>query len=997
LEYSIDAGVNWTKITDSASGLIQQWKNIPNTPSDQCLMKVNFKEYSLDNYSLNGIANIPFGFFREPSATSDLTIEAWIYYTGGEFSIIKNNFEIIRKGLNKKELWIKGYFNDFILPISVVLDSNKWYHVALVIDRSQAVPLEIFYLNGNKIVEVNNNINQFYFDGNDNITLGSGNIDELRIWTTRRLSSEIIENMNKSLKLPQNRLMLYYDFDQPQNKAIDLSGFQHDGAGNIKKILFSPFSKTMPTQSDVSDNLWSIVKSVLQAKDVDMGYCEIGKSKDSVVSAFVRNRGSFPIKIENIDFSGNNPEDFALVSGFIPFELKEADSAAIEFRFNPTAKGNRSAIINIYTNDKLYTQNIRGVSDKAYIELTADIIDFGEVKVGSFKDSIVEATIVNNSSIPINITKTYQSFPNDKDFYTISGGGNFSLNPGESKQMTLRFKPSFLGKTSGSLAFEFNAPGSPVFMQLLGEGIIRNAGISADNLTFESLVCDNEKTDSIYIRNIGVADLIIKDYNLNNNDFLLINQLKNITITPDSFYILKIKYQPKVSGITNATLTIFSNADPDSVFDIQLVGNKDNVDFQVSNKTINLGYICRSEIKKFSIDLSNIGTLSDKYDIQLPEIISSDYQNEIINPDKIQTINFEYSADNIEKSFSEVIEITDTICSNKTIININGIIQNPKLVSDDVTIVSALGIGTDGVIVLKNNSDRDIIINSLPISSNTELTFNNILLPLTIKAHNSSDFSVKYTPNDEINDDIKITYNFEPCSQVFIGSVYGVTTISSAIISIGNYEAVAGEVVNLLINVTESVNFEKSGINKIKANISFNSTLLFPVIGDIGKVTKDIRSFDIDIPIVNNTPQSVVLNCIAGLGNDSNTVININEVTFEGGYAKIEIQDGTFKLKGICIDGGARLLNPVSKTQIISIDPSPSENNLNIKFELRESENTIVELISVTGESVKLLNLNMLRGTYKYNFDISNLSSGIYYLILRTRNDFQTKKIIICK
>ncbi|ROL62119.1 VWA domain-containing protein, partial [Bacteroidetes/Chlorobi group bacterium ChocPot_Mid] len=40
LDYSTDNGVSWSNITNKASDLKFNWKNIPNTPSDECLMKV---------------------------------------------------------------------------------------------------------------------------------------------------------------------------------------------------------------------------------------------------------------------------------------------------------------------------------------------------------------------------------------------------------------------------------------------------------------------------------------------------------------------------------------------------------------------------------------------------------------------------------------------------------------------------------------------------------------------------------------------------------------------------------------------------------------------------------------------------------------------------------------------------------------------------------------------------------------------------------------------
>src|SRR5690606_23598532 len=56
-------------------------------------------------------------------------------------------------------------------------------------------------------------------------------------------------------------------------------------------------------------------------------------------------------------------------------------------------------------------------------------------------------------------------------FSIVSGGGPFTLPPGDSRQITLRFSPSAIGRTSGRIAFDFDDIGSPAILHLFGHGI----------------------------------------------------------------------------------------------------------------------------------------------------------------------------------------------------------------------------------------------------------------------------------------------------------------------------------------------------------------------------------------------------------------------------------------------------------------------------------------------------------------------------------------------
>jgi WD40 repeat protein len=219
--------------------------------------------------------------------------------------------------------------------------------------------------------------------------------------------------------------------------------------------------------TDVSDNLFSIVEPKISSFDINMGKVLIGSAKDSVIQAFIKNIGSYPARIDSIKFKNNY---FKLTSGTPPYSIDPGNEKSVEIEFKPSKIGVVSDIITIYTQSETLQTNIIGEGVQPQLQIISNLIDFGKVYVGRSKDTIV-VTIKNISSADINITKINQNGPNKIDFSIMNGHSAFILKPYDSRSMELRFKPSDIGRTSGSIQFEYNGIGSPAEVQLFGEGL----------------------------------------------------------------------------------------------------------------------------------------------------------------------------------------------------------------------------------------------------------------------------------------------------------------------------------------------------------------------------------------------------------------------------------------------------------------------------------------------------------------------------------------------
>lgn len=125
--------------------------------------------------------------------------------------------------------------------------ANQWYHVAVTYDAPTTTM--VLYKNG---IEVNRNtFVAACTAANAQVLIGSfqagmnlfaGSIDEVRIWSVVRTTSEIVANMNTSLGYVQPNLMVNYRFNQgtPNGNNTGITSLTDD-SGNGRNGTFFGF------------------------------------------------------------------------------------------------------------------------------------------------------------------------------------------------------------------------------------------------------------------------------------------------------------------------------------------------------------------------------------------------------------------------------------------------------------------------------------------------------------------------------------------------------------------------------------------------------------------------------------------------------------------------------------------------------------------------------------------------------------------------------------
>jgi hypothetical protein len=88
----------------------------------------------------------------------------------------------------------------------------------------------------------------------------------------------------------------------------------------------------------------------------------------------------------------------------------------------------------------------------------------------------------------------------------------------------------------------------------------------------------------------------------------------------------------------------------------------------------------------------------------------------------------------------------------------------------------------------------------------------------------------------------------------------------------------------------------------------------------------------------------------------------------------------------------------VNNSDVIRVLPNPSTGNSLINLKLNKSGYVNLKITDQLGNEIQtLVNTFMSEGIYNLKYDASSLSSGVYYLVLRSGNSVITKKIVIIR
>ena len=326
-----------------------------------------------------------------------------------------------------------------------------WFGKAIVWDFATGKELFRVAHDTNKIVP----INSCTFDNTDKHLLTAGADTVPRLWDS---------NTGKQIATLLNE----------HTSSVQIATFNFDA----KRILTASWDSTAKVwnreqiglQVDTSDCIFSIQRLKVNIDDIHFADTPLGTINDSVVTPFITNLLKFPIQVKKYKITGVNADDFEVINNLPPHLIDSMGHNYIEVRFNPSALGLRKAILEISLPGNVKKIQLSGNGINGSLRLSSNVIDFGLVDIGDFKDTTV--SLINNSGQPVSIDSLIKLGPDFFHFNVINDIKHHIIKAGERIDISLRFMPESIGRLNSLVRIRHNGIGYPIDLSMFGEGVL---------------------------------------------------------------------------------------------------------------------------------------------------------------------------------------------------------------------------------------------------------------------------------------------------------------------------------------------------------------------------------------------------------------------------------------------------------------------------------------------------------------------------------------------
>jgi len=217
------------------------------------------------------------------------------------------------------------------------------------------------------------------------------------------------------------------------------------------------------SRSDMGALAWTHFPLIRVAPpEVDFGQVTLGHSVNSAVQ--VGNVGRAMLEIASISIT---PDDvpFEITAGGDGVELIPGDAVDVVIRFHPQEAGEYSAMLNIVSNDPENGNLVAdllgvGIPPQPKMRLDTTRVDFGIVPLLQRRD--IALNISNTGEADLNLINA--SIADDQDgWFGVQFAQDFIVQAGESRDLTLTFRPAGFGEREAQLVLTSNDPDSAVW------------------------------------------------------------------------------------------------------------------------------------------------------------------------------------------------------------------------------------------------------------------------------------------------------------------------------------------------------------------------------------------------------------------------------------------------------------------------------------------------------------------------------------------------------
>lgn len=308
----------------------------------------------------------------------------------------------------------------------------------------------------------------------------------------------------------------------------------------------------------------------------------------------VENGGTAPLVVSSTTVGGADAGLFSIVSGGSSFTVEPGDTHTIGVRFSPTSVGSFSASLDLESNDPddptasvalSGTGTLAPVPD---VTVSPESVSFSTLNLAQSAERVV--TVTNDGTSSLSVTKTSLGSSGADQFSIVSGGGSYSLEPGEGREVTVRFSPDTVGSHSASLILETNDPDEESTVVELsgtgvepdvsvtpspGTGVVGEVSVTPSSVSFSSVEVGLSAEVDVEIANRGDGELTVTSATVSGADadrFSIDPANGTFTLEGGESRTVTVRFTPNAAASFSASLDVASDDPDEGLVSVVLTG-----------------------------------------------------------------------------------------------------------------------------------------------------------------------------------------------------------------------------------------------------------------------------------------------------------------------------------------------------------------------------------------------------------------------------------------
>ncbi|MFZ1728911.1 MAG: choice-of-anchor D domain-containing protein [Bacteroidota bacterium] len=600
-----------------------------------------------------------------------------------------------------------------------------------------------------------------------------------------------------------------------------------------------------------------------------------------------------------------------------------------------------------------------------------------------------------------------------------------TLQPGDSLVMHLAYFPQSEGSSNGRMFFHTISPCNDSLFVELQASSSRKPSIASTATTFSNLLCPEEQSSfaTATLRNTGGLPLTVSELRkagANPGDFQIIGPAVPLFLQPGASEDVQLVFLPQAKGsIRSFILEVVSDAENTPLVQIPYSARKDSVGMSVAPGSIDIGerYICEFP-QTVSFTYTNHGTVDMDFTVDTMaagagfQITPRSWPVRIApGADFVLSITLDPPA-GAYGSYQADIPASAPLCNTSFLVPVS---YNYAPHVADVSPLSidfgTLGFGgsSTGSVTVRNPQGTPMRIRITrpagpEITMTSPSTIDTVLAPgatLTIAmrmdASSSGDIS-----------DLLTIVTTQVCGDTISIPLSGSIESATAALTLPNLEAEIGSHIVIPLTLTSATNLSITGTRSFEADVVFNRSILWPetITASNGTLTTtssasgdDLRlHLTVNQPTTPVTGTQVDITCLVMLGNADQTPLRLENFSWLNGSAATTTTSGNLIVRGICEEGGKRLIALPAGLTLFQNNPNPFNPTTVISFTTPEAGAARLVIIDELGRTVAtLVDQVVAKGEHRATFDASGKAAGTYTAALTFGGEARMIRMVLIK